>query len=289
MVISGRGKRQENVMQVTGPAVVIGGGSGIGRGLALAFASRGVPVVAGDIDLAAADETAALVTQAGGTAHALQVDGVERASIEEFAAGCEALVGPAAVLSSNLGISLERPLADATDAEWERMIAFNFMSTVRAVSVFLPQLRRFEGDRGIMITGSLAGFFAPTQRSWDGSHRGIYTTTKHALRGYAEILAAELAPENVTVSMLSPSVVLTNMGLTSAKFRPGAEDATLVADDVVQPAGNGLDPLELGRAAVTAMEAGRHVIAAPSAAREFVEARETALMADFDFMAGLGL
>lgn len=273
-------------MSFNGPAAVVGGGSGIGRGFALAAAGRGLPVAVGDVDLEAAEQVRDEILGAGGRAVAHRVDGTDAASLEEFAASSEAALGSAALLSANLGISLERPLAEATDDEWRWMLDFNLLSAVRAVRAFLPGLRRAEGARGIVVAGSVAGLFAPVSTSWDGRHRGIYSTTKHALLGYTDMLRAELADEGIGVSLLCPGLVTTNMGITSALHGPGATD-DVDLDNVAQPGANGLDPDELGRVTLEAMTAGRFLVPAPYAAWEQVEARYAGFKDDFDYVAGL--
>ena len=80
-------------MDVRGSAAIVGGGSGIGRGIALALADVGVNVAIGDIDEVGAAETRDLATAKGVRAVAVKVDGTDRSSLEAFADQAEAELG----------------------------------------------------------------------------------------------------------------------------------------------------------------------------------------------------
>ncbi|WP_300606341.1 SDR family oxidoreductase [Trebonia sp.] len=270
-------------MELAGNAAVIGGGSGIGRGISLALGAAGLGVAIGDIDpdtaAAVRDEIAAV----GGKAVSLAVDGTSSRSLEEFASFAVQSLGPVNVVSTNVGIAHEKPLADATDAEWDWMLRFNFLSVTRAVGTFIPVLRRAGRPGGFIITASMSALIAPTMQSWDGSHRGMYTTTKHALHGYAEILRHELAQEDITVTMLSPGLVTTKMNETSARFAPGSDGASAEPGSFPAIPDDGLDPVELGRLTVAAHAAGRFRIPVPADFREMLQARTASILDDLDF------
>jgi NAD(P)-dependent dehydrogenase (short-subunit alcohol dehydrogenase family) len=141
-------------------AVVIGGGSGIGRGIALGLAAEGMRVVVADIDAASAAGVRDEITAAGGTATATQVDGTDRQSLGRLAEDTVAEHGAVHVLSTNVGVVADRPLTTASETDWAWIIEFNLMSAVRAVDVFLPHLRA-SGSAHIVITASLAALLAP--------------------------------------------------------------------------------------------------------------------------------
>src|SRR5437016_14137988 len=85
-------------------AVVIGGGSGVGRSIALTLGAEGSRVLIGDIDGAAADETAELITAAGGKATAAQVDATDRDALAAVARGATAELGKVHILANTVGI-----------------------------------------------------------------------------------------------------------------------------------------------------------------------------------------
>jgi NAD(P)-dependent dehydrogenase (short-subunit alcohol dehydrogenase family) len=275
-------------MDVRGSAAIVGGGSGIGRGIALALADVGVNVAIGDIDEVGAAETRDLATAKGVRAVAVKVDGTDRSSLEAFADQAEAELGSVNLLSTNVGVVIDQPLASATEADWAWVIEFNLMSAVRAVDVFLPQLRQHPGEAAIVVTSSMAGLLATTGRSGNGNSLGIYVATKHALRGYAECLRYELAPEDIKVSLLCPGLVATNLGFTSARHRPEKYGGRLPdPDQLGLPRPGAMDPADLGRLVVAAVEADRFAIVTPAAARRQLERRQQRLLDDLDFLAAL--
>src|SRR5947207_498921 len=85
-------------------AIIMGGGSGLGRGSALAFAKRGARIVATDIDLPSAEETARMITEAGGEAMAIQADVAERDVFERIRKAVLARFGTYHIVMNNVGI-----------------------------------------------------------------------------------------------------------------------------------------------------------------------------------------
>jgi NAD(P)-dependent dehydrogenase (short-subunit alcohol dehydrogenase family) len=201
-------------------AVVIGGGSGIGRGISLGLGAAGMRVVVADIEPDAAATVAAEIRDRNGTAVARRVDGTSVDSLEELAAFATAEYGAVHVLSNNVGVIADRPLPDATEADWGWFLEFNVMAIVRGVRVFLPDLRAHGEPAHIVNTSSMAGLLALDPALTGGVHTGLYTTTKHALIGYSAMLRAELEPEGIGVSVLCPGLVAGNLSVTAARNRP---------------------------------------------------------------------
>lgn len=201
-------------------AVVIGGGSGIGRGISLGLGAAGMRVVVADIEPDAAATVAAEIRDRNGTAVARRVDGTSVDSLEELAAFATAEYGAVHVLSNNVGVIADRPLPDATEADWGWFLEFNVMAIVRGVRVFLPHLRAHGEPAHIVNTSSMAGLLALDPALTGGVHTGLYTTTKHALIGYSAMLRAELEPEGIGVSVLCPGLVAGNLSVTAARNRP---------------------------------------------------------------------
>ena len=184
-------------MELSGAtAVVIGGGSGVGRGIALGLAARGAAVAVADIDLATAESVALELEIAGGRAGAYQVDATDRASLDRLTGAVEAAQGSTQALVNTVGAIYDRPLAETADADWEWIFEFNVMAMMRSVQAFLPQLRTHPGSAHIVLTSSTAGLLALGPELVT-IHNGLYTTTKHALIGLADMLRCELAPEQI--------------------------------------------------------------------------------------------
>ena len=264
-------------------AVVVGGGSGIGRGIALGLATEGMRVVVADIDAASAEGVCDEIAGARGTATASQVDGTDRQSLGRLAESTVGEHGAVHVLSTNVGVVADRPLASASEADWAWIIEFNLLSAVRAVDVFLPHLRASGGPAHIVITASLAALLAPPSVS--GVHLGLYTATKHALLGYAESLRGELAGEGIGVSLLCPGMVRSNLAATSARHRPARHGGPLPPPPSREPPTTMMAPEAVGPVVVRGIRANRlHILTHPSS-RGLVEARHHALVDDFAFFA----
>lgn len=201
-------------------AVVIGGGGGVGRGVVLGLADAGMHVVVADIELGSAERVAAEVHGRGGTALAAQVDATDVDSLEALARHAVEAYGAVHVLANLVGVITNRRLEEATEAEWAWFFEFNVMAHVRANNVFLPHLRAHGGPAHIMNTSSMAGLLALGPKLVGGFANGLYTTTKHAMIGYCEMLRMELEPAGIGVSVLCPGLVAGNLTATSARNRP---------------------------------------------------------------------
>ncbi|WP_257805308.1 SDR family NAD(P)-dependent oxidoreductase [Mesorhizobium sp. J428] len=107
-------------------AFVTGAGSGIGRGIALALAHRGVSVGVCDIRLDDAEKTASLIKAAGGKALAVKADVSVRESVEEAADAVSAAFGAVSILCNNAGIAMHGvPLHEIKQADWDWVIGVN--------------------------------------------------------------------------------------------------------------------------------------------------------------------
>lgn len=264
-------------------AVVVGGGSGIGRGIALALAAEGMRVVVGDIFHESAAAVAEEITKNGGQATDATVDGRDRASLAALADQAVAAYGGVQVLSTNVGVFANRRLDSATDEDWAWILELNLMSAIRVVDVFLPRLREADGPAAVVITASMAALRCVPPNQAAGVHLGMYTATKHALLGYAETLRMELEPEGIGVSLLCPGQVQSNLMETSLRLAPGGEGRRPNAPVWRQRPEGAMTGEEVGRCVVRGITGNRfHILTHPEA-RAGQEERHQALMRDFDY------
>jgi NAD(P)-dependent dehydrogenase (short-subunit alcohol dehydrogenase family) len=273
-------------------AVVIGGGSGIGRGIALSLGREGMHVAVADIDGEWAEKVAAEITDRGGAAKGFAVDGTDTGSLTELADATEKEFGTGpAVLSNNVGVACSRKLELATENEWAWAIEFNLMSAVRSVNVFLPRIRA-HGQGGHIVNNAavaaLVAIVAPSVGS-TGAPLGLYMASKHALFGYTETLRFELAPENIGVSMISTGTVASQLAKTSARNRPARYGGPFELPPRPKPAVKveGPEPPsaeKVGDIVVRGIQANRlHILSHPEW-RVRVENRYGELLRDFDFL-----
>lgn len=172
-------------------AVVVGGGGGIGRECALALAAHGAQVVCADVDLEAAEATAAL--GAGLTAYRLDVldpDEVQRAATE---------LGAVDVLVFTAATNVRKKVLDYTGEEFDRVVSLNLRASFDLVRAFGAGM----AERG---RGSIIGFSSIRAVAVEPG-QGVYAATKAGLVQLLRATAAELGPHGVRVNAVAPGVV----------------------------------------------------------------------------------
>lgn len=209
-------------------AVVTGAGSGLGAAMCQRFAEAGMAVAALDIDEARAKDTAAALARPYGVpAMSRRVDVGDLRSLEEAAADVEATLGGCDLLCANVGVQQFGAIDRLTDDDWTWVMNVNVLGTVRTVAAFLPVLRRRAGWRRIVLTAS-SGVFVP------GVRLGAYQMSKFAVWGYGETLRQELGGEGIGVSVLFPAGMMTRHLESSARARPAAKGAWVIAPDDIE-------------------------------------------------------
>src|SRR4051794_1239688 len=121
-------------------ALIFGSGRNIGRAVALEFARRGAAVAVADIDLAAAEETAQLIVDAGGKAVAIRCDVTDDDAVAAASSQAIDQLGEIDIVMSNAGVLHSGNPEDIPAAEWQRMFNCNLMGCVRANNIFMPRM-----------------------------------------------------------------------------------------------------------------------------------------------------
>jgi short-subunit dehydrogenase len=216
-------------------AAITGGARGIGRATAQALLAKGMRVAIGDVDLAAAERTAA---ELGPSAIAAALDVTERSSFAAFLDRAEEQLGPIDVLVNNAGIMQIGRFLDEDDLTARRMIDINLHGVILGTKLALE--RMVPRDRGHIVNiSSQAGKY--------GAPGGAtYSATKHAVVGLTEAVRGELRlmGASVDVSYVMPFVVDTELGsgLGAARGLKSLQPAD-VAEAIV-------DALQTGRVEV---------------------------------------
>jgi NAD(P)-dependent dehydrogenase (short-subunit alcohol dehydrogenase family)/pimeloyl-ACP methyl ester carboxylesterase len=198
-------------------AVITGGGSGIGRATALAFAGRGATVVVCDVDHEAATRTAELAGLLGPAAHAYQVDVSDGAAMEEFASSVTAAHGIPSIVVNNAGVGHAGTFLDTTEAEWRRVLDINLWGVIHGCRAFGSRMVAAGSAGRIVNVASAAGYLPARDLA-------AYATSKAAVIMASDCLRGELAGTGISVSVICPGFVNTNItrtttfsGLTSAE------------------------------------------------------------------------
>jgi NAD(P)-dependent dehydrogenase (short-subunit alcohol dehydrogenase family) len=230
-------------------AVVTGGASGIGKGIAARLAADGAQVVIADIQQDALAATAAELGVTG-----IPVDVSSAASVASLASAVVERYGTVHVVCNNAGIGPLAPVKDLTLDDWQWMIGVNLWGVIHGVTTFLPILSANRDGGHIVNTASMAGLVA-------NARLGAYATAKFGVVALTEVLAAELAEDGsrVGVSVLCPGTVHTNIG-SSSRNRPGSlpdagfKDVDIELED--NPRYRWIGPEEAGAVVVRAIKRG---------------------------------
>ncbi len=199
---------------VTGKtAFVTGGASGIGLGIARAFASNGMNVVIADSRQDALDEAMVYFKRADLTVHPLKLDVTDRPAYIKAADETEALFGKIHVLVNNAGVATGGPLQFATFKDWDFALGVNISGVVNGLVIILPRILKHGEEGHVVSTSSTAGITAVGMN-------GIYNTTKYAIAGMMETLATDLQGTKVGASLFCPGPVSTNLGKSTQANRP---------------------------------------------------------------------
>ena len=184
-------------------ALVTGGSRGIGRATALALAREGAAVAVAARSAEALDDTARLVREANGRALALLADITQRDDVARLVASVAEQLGPIDILVNNAGIARFAPVLEAKVEDWQAMFEVNLLGPLLCTQAVLPSM--IARRRGWIINiSSAAGIKGYVEQSG-------YCASKHALLGFAKVLALETQRHGIRVHTLCPGAVDTDM------------------------------------------------------------------------------
>lgn len=191
-------------------ALVVGAASGIGQASARALAAHGAHVVSADLDLAGAEATARLVTEAGGRAEAERVDVTQDGDVARLFAAVAARHPALDVAVVTPGINVRKTVAAYTPQDLDRVLTVNLKGTFYVLRE--AGMRMAEAGRGSII--AMASIRAQVVEPG----QSVYSATKAGIVQLVRALAAELGPRGVRVNAVAPGVVETPL------TRPIAQD-----------------------------------------------------------------
>ncbi len=224
-------------------AVVTGGASGIGAGIARACAEQGMRVALADIELAPAEQLARALEAEGTPAFAVRTDVSAPADFERLADAVFERFGAADVLFNNAGVAQGGAIHEFTPGDWSWLLGVNLYGVVNGCRAFVPRWLSLGEPAHVVNTASVGGFLS-------GPILGMYSTTKYAVVAYSEALAQELAANRIGVSILCPGWTDTNLG-DASRNRPAALGRAPDNLGIITPGmAEGMDPIEVGRRAL---------------------------------------
>jgi NAD(P)-dependent dehydrogenase (short-subunit alcohol dehydrogenase family) len=263
-------------------AVVTGGGSGIGEGIARAAARAGMRVVAADIELAAVERVAKEILESGGDAIGVHCDVTRRSDLDALADAAWSRFGGCHLLCNNAGVLVRGPLQTMSDADWRWVLEVNLFGVVNGIQAFVPRMIEQRASAHVVNTASVAGLCILPEH-------GVYTASKFAVVALSESLRGDLAPHGIGVSVLCPGGVTTRI-MESDRNRPDGERAGLreikpLSQEEIAAARareEMLSPDEVGACVLDAVRADEPWVITHPAWRSRVAQRSEALLAAFD-------
>jgi NAD(P)-dependent dehydrogenase (short-subunit alcohol dehydrogenase family) len=190
------------VFNLTGQtAIVTGGATGIGEGIARRLAAAGATVAVCDLNLDLAQDVASSLP---GSSFAVACDVASRDSIKTAADAVTAHTGQIDILVNNAGIAgVAAPLWEQTDEDWQRILAVNLTSVFQFCRTVVPAMRARKYGRIVNIA-SIAG-------KEGNPNMSPYSATKAAVIALTKSLGKELAQEGICVNCVAPAVIRTKI------------------------------------------------------------------------------
>lgn len=267
-------------------AVITGGASGIGLACARELGERGASLVLADVEAAALDDAVAKLTSAGINATGVVCDVRSLNNVERLADQAFTRLDTVDLVFNNAGVALTGATEQVTHDDWRWVIDVDLWGPIHGVEAFLPRLIEQGHGGHLVFTSSFAGLVP-------NIGIGPYCVAKYGVVALAEVLARELRPHGIAVSVLCPMLVDTNIG-TSERNRaaeygeapqpvpPSAEEG---AAPTASPGGPPLDVLSadaVARLTIDAIVAGRLYVLPHDAARASIRRRFERIDRTFD-------
>lgn len=237
-------------------AVVTGGGSGIGRALALALADRGcAAVVITDIVPERVDSVAEEVGRRGVKTAGYVVDHSDLAAVRAFADAFYSEWRQVDILCSNAGVGLGARFTETAVEDWEWLLGINLWGCIYMMHVFVPRMVE-RGQGSILLTVSDAGLVSIPGMA-------AYQTSKYGVMGLGETLRMELYEHNVKVSMLCPGIINTSIIDDGRVYLVNSKGRSAKAEMQKFYREKGVDPSIVAEAGLRALEKDRGIVLAP--------------------------
>ena len=261
-------------------ALVTGGVSGIGFGIARAFSDAGMRLALSYRDEERRAAAARWFAERGREAPLfVPLDVTDRARFADVAREIDAAFGRLDVLVNNAGVSVFGSTDEASHADYDWIMGVNFGGVANGLVALLPLVKRTGAGGHVVNVASMAAYLS-------GPQAGIYTASKFAVRGLTESLRYNLAPYGINCALVCPALTRTDAWGSALKrpdafgdsgFAP-ADRATLEQFGTAFEAG--MDPIEVGEKVLAGMSRGDALILThPEFAEDFREIYETSIAA----------
>jgi len=263
--------------------VITGGGGGIGRALAVAFAREGMNVVIGEVDMDAAAGTVAAVEEHGVRAIAVQNDVSDRASMQALADATHDAFGGCHVLCNNAGVVTFKLAQDMTEDDWDWVVGVDLYGVIYGIQAFLPGMVAAGEGGHIVNTASIAGLVAPATPGISS-----YSAAKYGVVGISEALALDLEPHNIGVSVLCPGGVRSRI-VEAGRNRPDEFGGPETPDTRMMLTGESvpqemIEPEDLAQKVLNAIRGNHLYVVSHPETQPAVEARFQRILDAYDLI-----
>jgi 2-hydroxycyclohexanecarboxyl-CoA dehydrogenase len=204
-------------------AIVTGGGSGIGRAVALAVAREGAQVAIADIAVENANKVAEEINAQNGRALTCRVDLSQGAQVQSMVKSVLDQLGRIDILINCAGWDRLEPFVQSTEETWDKIIAINFKSVLHTTKAVLPHM--IERSSGKIV--NIASDAGRVGSSWEA----VYSGAKGAVIAFSKTLARETARYKINVNVVCPG--MTETPLLEA-IRAQSEQTAKIVDAVIK-------------------------------------------------------
>ena len=263
-------------------AFITGGASGMGLGMARAFAGEGMKLMLADVNEARLGEVEQEFKDKGVDVATIVCDVTK---LEQVNAAADATVerfGKVHVLCNNAGINVGGTYEELSQQDWDWVIAVNQLGVQYGISAFLPKIKAHGEGGHIVTTSSMAGMVNA------GPGWAPYNASKFAVVVMNEVLYSELKETNIGVSVLCPGAVATNI-VEAADSRPvdfgSSGDKPVIAGDVAELLEHGLDPDVVGKLVLEGIQEEQFYLFTDPRMIKAVERRFERIQRGFDWSA----
>jgi len=195
---------ERNQMKLKDRVVIVtGGGRGIGRAIAIAFAAEGAKVAAAARTFDEIRSTVDEIKASGGVGLAVKADVSKEGDVAKMVARVERTFGPVDILVNNAGVALFKPLLETTAQDWDRLAAVNAKGAFLCCKAALPSMLKRKAGRIINVSSTAGQKGYPEQSA--------YCASKHAMIGFSKVLAIETHGTGVRVNVICPGGVDTRL------------------------------------------------------------------------------
>jgi NAD(P)-dependent dehydrogenase (short-subunit alcohol dehydrogenase family) len=262
-------------------AIVTGGASGIGLGIAKALGGAGANIVLADMRPDALPPARAEIEATGARVATVAVDVSDADSVQAAGAAALDAFGALHIAVNNAGVAMHgSPLEDVTLQEWDWVIGVNIKGVINGIRTFVPMIRAHGQGGHVVNTGSVSSLFVR-----DGRNQGAYAMTKYAVLALSEALEQELQGTGIGVSVLCPGGVKTAI-FDSAAHRPDRFGGSYQrpGQEAMKSAfaATALDPETIGQRVLHAIQNGEFYVLTHTHERAAITARFDRIRAAFD-------